>query len=254
MKVKSLVVSGLVAAALLSVIAICGCCPCIFNKMLLCDYINPDSSTVIPIPRTDEGGKARHMAINERIKQGNVDIVFFGDSITHGWESHPQLWQQYFGKWQTVNAGIGGDRTQHVLWRIENGNIAGISPKLCVIMIGTNNSNGNDNTAEEIADGIKAIICKLRTELPQTKILLLAIFPRDEGFSERREKNAQASKIASNIADNKMVYYMNINDEFLDKDGVLSKDIMPDLLHLNEKGYKIWGDAVTPKIERLMGK
>jgi beta-glucosidase len=245
---------GLILAAALSVIVISGCCPCRSNKMALCDSINPASSTVIPTSRPDEWWTTRQAAVNERVKQGNVDILFLGDSITHGWDGYPLLWQQYFGKWQAVNAGFGGDRTQDVLWRLENGNIAGISPKLCVIMIGTNNSNGNDNTAEEIADGIKAIVCKLRTELPQTKILLLAIFPRGEVPSAQREKNAQASKIASEIADNKIVYYMDINDKFLDKNGILSKDIMPDLLHPNETGYKIWGDAITPKIERLMAK
>jgi beta-glucosidase len=256
MKTKYFTISGLVLLAVLSAIVMSGCCSsCKSGKISLCNTIDLNSTTVIPVSKAnEEWWAARQAAIDERVKQGNVDIIFFGDSITHGWDSQPQLWQQYFGKWQTINAGFGGDRTQNVLWRIENGGFANISPKVCMIMIGTNNSNGEDNTAEEIADGIKAIVCKLRTELPQTKILLLAIFSRGEGPSAQREKNAQASKLASEIADNKTVYYMDINDKFLDKDGILSKDIMPDLLHLSEKGYKIWGDAVTPKIEELMAK
>lgn len=250
MKINYFVIFGLIL--LVSIIS--GCCSCSSKKMALCDSINPKSSTVIPVSRSDEWWVARQAVVNERVKQGNVDILFLGDSITHTWDDCPDLWAKYFGKWQAVNAGFGGDRTQNVLWRIENGNIAGISPKLCVIMIGTNNSNGDENTAEEIADGIKAIVCKLRTELPQTKILLLAIFPRGEGPSAQREKNAKASLLASEIADNKMVYYMNINDKFLDKNGILPKDVMHDLLHLNQNGFKIWGEAITPKIEELMTK
>jgi beta-glucosidase len=254
MKTKYFTISGLILSAVLSAIVMSGCCSsCKSGKTSLCDTIDPNSATVIPVSKSDEWWTTRQAAINERVKQGNVDIIFFGDSITHGWEGYPQLWQQYFGKWQTINAGFSGDRTQNVIWRIENGGLASISPKLCVILIGVN--NWNSNSVEEIADGIKTIVCKLRTELPQSKILLLAIFPHGASPAEAsRIKCAQVSLLASEIADNKMVYYMDINDKFLDKDGILSTDIMPDLLHPKEKGYKIWGDAITPKIEELMAK
>ena len=115
-----------------------------------------------------------------------------------------------------MNLGIGGDRTQHVLWRLDNGNIEGIKPKVAVLMIGTNNSNGNDNTAEEIADGIKAIVEKLREELPETKVLLLAVFPRGEKPNPQREKNAKASEMASKLADGKKVHYLDIGPKFLE--------------------------------------
>jgi lysophospholipase L1-like esterase len=121
-------------------------------------------------------------------------------------------------------------------------------------MIGTNNSNGKDNTAEEIADGIKAIVAKLRKEVPETKILLLAIFPRGAKPNPQREKNAQASKLAGAVADGKMVHYLDIGDKFLEDDGTLSREIMPDLLHLSPKGYEIWAEAIEPKVAELMGE
>jgi beta-glucosidase len=141
-----------------------------------------------------------------------------------------------------------------VLWRFDHGEIDGISPRLAVLMIGTNNSNGEDNTAEEIADGIKAICAEMRAKLPKTKILILGIFPRGEGPSPQREKNARASELASQIADGKEIFYLDINEKFLDADGTLPKDIMPDLLHPNEKGYKIWAEAIEPTVKKLMGE
>ena len=110
-------------------------------------------------PQVHKGTEQRHESMNKRVAQGNVDLVFIGDSITQGWEGGgKEVWAKYYGKRNAVNLGIGGDRTQHVLWRLDNGNIDGIKPKLAVMMIGTNNSNGSDNTAEEIAAGIKAIV------------------------------------------------------------------------------------------------
>ena len=196
----------------------------------------------------------RNDAVNERVKQGNVDLLMIGDSITHGWEGGgKKFWDIYYEPRNAVNMGFSGDRTQNVLWRLEHGHLEGISPKLAVLMIGTNNSNGEDNTAEEIADGIVAICKKIREKCPKTKILILAIFPRGPEPSEQREKNAKASKLASKIADDKMIHYLDINDKFLTKDGFLSKNIMPDYLHPNEAGYKIWAEAIEPKVAELMG-
>jgi len=197
----------------------------------------------------------RHQQVLDRVAQGNVDLIYVGDSITHGWEGGGNaVWQQYYAPRNAVNMGFGGDRTQHVLWRLEHGEVDGISPKLAILMIGTNNSGGNDNTAEEIADGIKAICAEMRAKLPKTKILILAIFPRGEGPSPQREKNAKASELASKIADGKHIFYLDINDKFLGANQTLSKDIMPDLLHPNEKGYQIWAEAVEPTVKKLMGE
>ena len=197
----------------------------------------------------------RHQAVLERIKRGNVDLIFVGDSITHDWEDAGKtLWDKYYAPRNAVNMGFSGDMTQHVLWRFDHGEIDGISPKLAVLMIGTNNSDGKDNTAEEIADGIKVICCKVRTKLPKTKILILGIFPRGEKPSPQREKNDKASVLASQIADGDMIHYLNINDKFLEDDGTLPKDIMPDLLHPNTKGYEIWAEGIEPKVAELMGE
>jgi len=196
----------------------------------------------------------RNDEVNERVKQGNVDLLMIGDSITHGWEGGgKKFWDKYYEPRNAVNMGFSGDRTQNVLWRLEHGHLEGISPKLAVLMIGTNNSNGEDNTAEEIADGIVAICKKLRAKCPKMKILILAIFPRGPEPSEQREKNAKASLLASKIADDKMIHYLDINDKFLTKDGFLSKKIMPDYLHPNEAGYKIWAESIEPKVAELMG-
>lgn len=212
-------------------------------------------SAVIPAQRADQWWGPRHKAVNERLKQGNVDLLFIGDSITHGWENTgKEIWDTYYASRNTVNMGFSGDRTQHVLWRLDNSNLEGLSPKLAIIMIGTNNSNGNDNTAEEIADGIIAVCHRLRTKLPRTRILLLAIFPRNAGPSAQRQKNARASLLASRAADGKMIHYLDINSKFLTKDGLLTKDIMPDYLHPNKAGYKIWAEAIDPKVAKVMGK
>ncbi|MHC4260243.1 MAG: platelet-activating factor acetylhydrolase IB subunit [Planctomycetota bacterium] len=197
---------------------------------------------------------ARHQAFNKRVKQGNVDLIFIGDSITHWWErAGKEVWDKYYGHRNAVNLGIAGDRTEHVLWRLDNGNIDGVSPKVAVVMIGTNNHPPR-NTGEEIADGIIVICKKLRTKLPKTKILLLGIFPRGAKPNPMREELAKASGIASQVADGKMIHYLDIGDKFIEADGSISKEIMPDYLHLSAKGYRIWANGIEPKLIELMGE
>jgi beta-glucosidase len=207
-----------------------------------------------PVPR-DANWMKRHESFNARAKQGDIVLIFLGDSITAGWEgAGKEVWKKYYGDRKAANMGIGGDRTQHVLWRLDNGNIEGISPKLVVLMIGTNNSNGDQFTAEQIADGIKAIVGKLRAKLPETKVLLLAVFPRGAMPNPQREKNAKASELASQMADGKMVHYLDIGPKFLEADGTLSREIMPDLLHLSPKGYAIWAESIEPKVKQLLAE
>ncbi|MDX9972440.1 MAG: DUF1080 domain-containing protein [FCB group bacterium] len=212
------------------------------------------STATVPVPRDqEEWWVQRHNAAVERIKQGNVDLLMIGDSITHGWEGAGKAtWDKYYGDRNAVNIGYSGDQTQHVLWRFENGELDGISPKLAVLMIGTNNFMAN--TAEEIGEGIQAVVAKLRQKLPTTKVLILAIFPREEKPGETRDKLAKASEIASKAADGKDVFFLDIAPFFLAPDGTLPKDIMPDFLHPNEKGYALWAAAVEPKIAELMGE
>ncbi len=217
--------------------------------------IVPDAhSAIIPLPRDNDWWTLRHQAAVDRAKQGDVDMIFVGDSIFHRWESiGKSVWNEYYADRNVLNLGFSGDRTQHVLWRLNNGEIDGISPKLAVVMIGTNNCTLG-SSPQEIADGVVAICKKIRSTLPDTKILLLGIFTRDEQPSERRERNAQASNIFSKIADDKWIYYLNINDKLLESDGTLSKEIMPDAIHPSEKGYKICAEAIETEVARLMSE
>src|SRR5262249_13898032 len=144
----------------------------------------------------------------------------------------------------------GGDRTQHVLWRIDNGEIEGIKPRVVVLMIGTNNVK--DNSAAEIADGIKAIVSRLREKLPDTKILLLGVFPRGETPNSGRVKLMEFNEKVSSLGDGKKVTYLDIGKSFMNDDGTISKDIMYDFLHLTPKGYQIWADAIEPTLARML--
>ncbi|MEW6303490.1 MAG: platelet-activating factor acetylhydrolase IB subunit [Verrucomicrobiota bacterium] len=183
-------------------------------------------------------------------KKGEAQLVFLGDSITAGWNGKKDIWEKAFGAYKPANFGIGGDRTQHVLWRIENGELDGIKPKAAVVMIGTNNS-GTD-PAEGIASGVKKIVETIRQKTPGTKILLLAVFPRGEKPNPTREKLKQVNSIIAKLHDGKNVHYLDIGDKFLQPDGTLTKDIMPDFLHLSAQGYQIWADAIAPKLAELM--
>jgi lysophospholipase L1-like esterase len=210
------------------------------------------NDTITPVPR-DGKWMERHDLINSRAKPGEVDVIFLGDSITAGWEGNGKAaWDKYFAPRKAMNAGIGGDRTQHVLWRIENGNIKGITPKAAVLMIGTNNSG--INTPETIAAGVKAIVDKLRKELPESKILVLGIFPRGATPDDARRKvNEGANAIIKGLADDKSVFYLDIGPKFLGPDGTLSKEIMYDLLHLTPQGYEIWATSIVDKLDELTG-
>src|SRR5216684_6727264 len=137
-----------------------------------------DNTAIKPVPKD----KKRHEGFVELARKGGIEVLFLGDSITDGWRgpAGQESWKKHFEPLHAANFGIGGDRTQHVLWRLQNGELEGIHPKLAVLMIGTNNSNGKDNTAEEIADGITAIVKEIQKRSPSTKVLLLGIFPRGQ--------------------------------------------------------------------------
>ncbi len=180
--------------------------------------------------------------------------VFIGDSITSGWESRgTKVWEKFYGKRNAVNLGIGGDLTQHVIWRLDNGNVKGISPKAAVVMIGTNNSR--DNTPKQITEGVTVIINQLRTKLPDTKVLLLAIFPRGaNNEDDRRQVNQKANANFSKLADGNHVHYLDIGPKFMNDDGELTRGMMPDLLHLNEQGYIIWAESIESSLSKLLGE
>jgi lysophospholipase L1-like esterase len=218
--------------------------------------VQPNIATT-PAARPDAWWQQRNEAMNARVKQGNVDLIFIGDSITHAWEdAGKDVWQKFYGKRNAVNLGISGDQTAQVLWRLDHGNIDGISPKLAVIMIGTNNAGHTPHQPpRQIAAGIKAIVGKLRTKLPETKILLLAIFPRGpDSNDELRKINVKTNAIISKLDDGKSVFFLDIGPKFAKADGTLSKDVMPDLLHLNAKSYETWAEAIEPMVAKLMGE
>lgn len=196
----------------------------------------------------------RHEAINERVRQGNVDLLMIGDSITHWWDkSGKSAWDDYYGKRNAVNLAISGDRTEHVLWRLENGNINGISPKLAVLMIGTNNHMSSP--PQVTAGDIRLIVKLLRNKLPDTKVLLLGIFPRGGSDEDTaRQTNMKVNRLISKFPDEfKGVSYLNINETFL-SGRKLRHDLIPDGTHPNEKGYTAWAKAMEPTLKRLMGE
>lgn len=192
---------------------------------------------------------ARRKAAGER-----TELVFIGDSITHHWEEQqPELWKQFYGKYNALDLGYGGDRTENVLWRLQHGEIDGIDPKVAVLMIGTNNTGFRQEAPELLYTGIKRDVEEIRKRLPHTKILLLAIFPRGEKPDDNlRVINEKVNTMLPKLADGKHVFFLNMNKAFLAPDGTLSKDIMPDLLHPNAEGYKIWQREMQPELDRLM--
>lgn len=233
-------------------------CPAVENSGT-CGVIPGSHPAVTPAPRAAlNWWMPRHQAVLDRVARGNVDLLMVGDSITHYWERDGKaVWDKYYARRNAANLGFSGDRTEHVLWRLQNGEIENIKPKLAVLMIGTNNSNGDQYTPEQIADGIKAIVCTLRAKLPETKVLILAVFPRGDASQrsiDQRAKNAEASRLASQLADDKMIFFLDINKALLNEQGVLTREVMPDLLHPGEKGYRLWAEAMEPTIARLMGE
>jgi lysophospholipase L1-like esterase len=207
------------------------------------------NSAIQPAPR-DAGWVKRHEGFVAQAKKGNADILFMGDSITDGWRGQ-KLWKEKFEPLMAVDFGIGGDQTQHVLWRIQHGECDGIKPKVIVLMIGTNNLGRN--SVPEIVEGITAIVKDFRNRLPEAKILLLGVFPRAEKAADPLRKAIQGiNREIAKLDDGQSIKYLDIGGKFLDAKGNLPKDIMPDFLHPNDKGYKIWADAMDPTLQDLL--
>ncbi len=207
-------------------------------------------------PRPEQGWKDRQELLNKRAAEAGdkAQVIFIGDSITQGWEGEgKEVWAKYYAQRNAVNLGIGGDRTQHVLWRLDNGNLNGLKPKAAVLMIGTNNSNGEDNSVEQIADGVGAIVRQLREKLPQTKVLLLAIFPRSENPSPQRGKLLIVNQVIRKLADDENVFWIDFGHEFVNSDGCIPRSLMPDYLHLSKRGYEIWAEAIEDKLSAVLG-
>lgn len=207
-------------------------------------------ASVIP----SEKDRGRHEQFlkdkEELLKKGPIQVVFIGDSITDGWRGGgKKVWEANYDKYNTLNLGIGGDRTEHVLYRIDHGELDGLSPKAVVMMIGTNNIG---SPAEDVIAGIKADVAAVHAKLPDAKILLLAVFPRSGNAADPvREKIKGINEAISKLDGHDNVKYLDIGPSFLEKDGTLPKSIMPDGLHPNEKGYEIWAEAIRPTLDEL---
>lgn len=206
--------------------------------------------------RLDEAWwKSRHEAKHAEVAKGGYDLVFLGDSITQGWEgAGKSTWEKHYAHRKALNLGYGGDRTEHVLWRLENGEIEGLSPKLVAIMLGTNNTGHRKDPPEQTAAGMRMILDLLKTKMPTAKFLLLAVFPREEKpDGALRQINDGVNAIYKTLADGDRVTFLDINAGMLEPDGTLTREIMPDLLHPKEKGYGIWAAAIEPFVAKTLG-
>jgi lysophospholipase L1-like esterase len=211
-------------------------------------------------PRTPEDAvtpavkdEPRHEQFLKRAAEGNIDLLMLGDSITDVWPSRGADSWAKLQPYHPADFGISGDRTEHLLWRITHGELDGIHPKVVMILIGTNNvGHFADEKPEWAAAGVAKIVQTVRDKLPDSKILLLAVFPRDVKDSPLRQKVGQINEIISKLDDGKMINYLDIGDKFLDANGELPADIMPDKLHPTAKGYDIWFDAIHDKLDELM--
>jgi lysophospholipase L1-like esterase len=227
---------------------------------------NPNAADQ-PSPRSDNNSMLAHAELLEKTKQGRIDIYFEGDSITRRWGTSDEQykhflanWRQNFFGWNAANFGWGGDKTQNILWRLNNGELDNVSPKVIVLAAGTNNvgntspQGNNDPRIEDITRGIKAIVDVCRRKAPSATIVLMGIFPRNDNMAVMPIINEINRRIAK-FADGKKVRFLNINDKLADKDDKLFEGMTnKDGLHLDLKGYQVWADALKPIFTKLLGR
>ena len=211
---------------------------------------------IVPAPQTADWWMPQHERNLARVRQGSVDLLMIGDSITQGWSDEGRrVWERYYAHRRAVNLGFNSDRTEQVLWRLQHGEIDGLHPKAAVVMIGTNNSGTREDPPEETAAGVKAIVTLLRARLPETKILLLGIFPRGSTANDSlRRLNSTINDRLRGFADGQHIHYLDFTHLFLDRDGRLKRDLMPDLLHPNEQGYRVWAEGMEAQLKTLLGE
>jgi lysophospholipase L1-like esterase len=211
-------------------------------------------------PRTEQNSMTAHQQLLEKAKRGGIDVYFVGDSITRRWGAtdYPQLlehWRQNLFGWNAGNFGWGADRTENILWRLQNGELDGVNPKVIVILAGTNNVGtraGGDAKVAEITRGLAAIVYLCREKAPDATIILTAIFPRNDNMAVMPEIDRINANLAA-LADGRRVRYLTVNDK-LAKDGVLLDGMMnPDKLHPAIPGYQVWADALKPLLTELLG-
>ncbi len=214
---------------------------------------------VTPQCRIEEWWFARHAEKIGLMSKGDIDLLMVGDSITHNFENEKvglKVWEKYFVPLKAINLGFGGDRTQHVLWRLDHLPKLKEAPKGAVVMIGTNNICWGSDTPKQAADGVQAIAQKLKDLYPETKILVLGVFPRRRQLDHAHRKqiielNSYLPELLKGMEN---VTLMDIGPEFLDEKGFLSKEMMPDTTHPSEKGHEIWAKAIEPELKKMLGE
>jgi lysophospholipase L1-like esterase len=218
-----------------------------------------------PVFRTDPNSLVAHTQLLAKAKQGRIDVYFEGDSITRRWGAtdYPELlanWKQNFYGWNAADFGWGADQTQNILWRLENGELDGVNPKVVVLLAGTNNidnplSQGDaDTKADDITRGLQAIVRTVREKAPAATIVVMGIFPRNDNMALMPDID-KINRNLSRFADGRTVRYVNINDRLAGPDGILFEGMMnaPDKLHPTVKGYQVWADALKPLLTQVLG-
>jgi cephalosporin-C deacetylase-like acetyl esterase/lysophospholipase L1-like esterase len=213
--------------------------------------------TFKPVPRADANSKTAHEQLLAKAKTGKIDVYFTGDSITRRWGAtdYPQFlenWNQNFHGWNAANFGWGADSVQNVLWRLQNGELDGVNPKVIVVMAGTNNlggRGGGEAKIAEVTEGLKAVHATCKEKAPKATVILMGLTPRNDNPALIQSINTNLEK----LADGKQVRYLNINDKLADKDGKFLDGMSPDRLHLSAKGYQVWADALKPILTELLG-
>jgi beta-glucosidase len=220
----------------------------------------PAATKKVEAPRTPQSALTpephspkRHDAFMKEKLGPGFDLVFIGDSITDYWPKRgPDTWAK-FAPYRPLDLGVSGDRTEHVLWRIAHDELDGLHPKAAVIMIGTNNvGHFDDERPEWAAAGVKKILDEVHEKMPGTKVLLLGVFPRDVKGSPKRQAVEKINQIISTFADERDTTYLDIGKVFLDENGEIPADVMPDKLHPTAKGYQMWYDAMWPTLEKML--
>jgi len=227
-----------------------------------------------PAPRADRNSMLAHSELVEKAKRGRIDVYFEGDSITRRWGTSDEQykhflrnWQENFFGWNAANFGWGGDRTQNILWRLNNGELDNVKPKIIVLLAGTNNVGnnspqgnddlGNDPRVRDTTRGIKAILDVCRQKAPAATIVLMGIFPRNDNMLVMPIINEINRRIAKfdDGKNGKKIRYLNINHQLADNDGKLVEGmVIQDALHLDLKGYQVWADALKPILTELLGR
>lgn len=222
------------------------------EEIPLADYVPP---TTIAQSKRVEWWMPRHKALVAKAVKAQPDFMILGDSITNGWEKEgKEAWDASIAPLNAANFGIGGDGTEHLLWRVRDSGFGkDFKPKVVAIMIGVNNNWFNN--AEDTAAGAAAIVKDIRSLSPGTKILLLGIFPASQAADDwRRAFIKEINALYAKLADGKNVFFLDFGESFLQKDGSISKEIMPDFTHPSAKGYAIYADKLTPEVKKLLGK